>query len=114
MQDAYVAKPPAFTNATGFIHLNSWPTATASFNPIVYSFLDRATDANIAANLALLEAQLQAHKQTYFQPMTAFITYSAPHADLQQSEVWYFESNPFPAHDLLTAHHSPMASVFAQ
>ena len=27
--------PPAFTNATGFLHLNTWPTATASFSPIV-------------------------------------------------------------------------------
>ena len=109
-----MSKPPAFTNATGFLHLNTWPTATASFSPIVYSFLDRATDANIQRNLGLLEAQLDAHKQPYFKGMTAFVTYAAPHADLQQNEVWYFQTNPFPGHVLQHAPSTPKAALSAQ
>jgi len=100
LPDAYLKSPPAFTNATGFLHLNTWPTATATFNPIVYSFLERATNENIQSNLALLEAQLAAHKQPYSKGLTAFISYSAPHSGLQQNEVWVFQSNPFPGHVL--------------
>ena len=96
-----MSSPPAFTNATGFLHLNTWPTKTATFNPIVYSFLDKATDANIASNLALLEAQLQAHKAPYSKGLTAFVSYYGdPRGNVQQNEVWVFQSNPFPGHAL--------------
>jgi len=100
LPDEYLKSPPGFINATGFLHLNTWPTATATFNPIVYSFLNRATNENIQSNLALLEAQLTAHKEPYYTGLTAYVSYSTPHDGLQQNEVWVFQTNPFPGHGL--------------
>ena len=37
----------------------------------------------------------------YCKGLTAFVTYGMPHDGLQQSEVWAFQSNPFPGHDAL-------------
>jgi len=100
LPDAYLQSPPGFVNATGFLHLNTWPTATASFSPIVYSFLDRATNENIASNLALLQAELKAHQQPFWGGLSAYVTYGPPRAGLQQNEVWFFQTNPFPGHAL--------------
>jgi len=100
LPDAYLKSPPGFVNATGFLHINTWPIPGATLNPIVYSFLNKATDQNIAANLDLLKATLIEHKQPYYGTLTAYVGYNSPMSQIQQNEVWVFQENPFPGHSL--------------
>ena len=101
LPDAYLSHVPGFVNATGFLHINTWPTAAgAHFTPIVYSYLDRAHNHNIAHNTQLLQAQLKAHHVDYYTGLTGFVTYGWPHGDVQQNEVWVFAESPFPGHML--------------
>jgi len=100
LPDAYLKSPPGFVNATGFLHINTWPIPGATLNPIVYSFLNKATDENIATNLNLLKATLNEHKQRYYGTLTAYVGYNSPTSPIQQNEVWVFQENPFPGHSL--------------
>jgi len=100
MKDELIKNPPAYTNDTGFLHLNGWPVPGATFNPIVYSFLNAATNDNIAQNLNLLTTTLNMYKLPYASGMTGYVTFSPPGSTVQQNEVWVFQEPPFPGHTL--------------
>jgi len=100
LPDKYLMNPPAWVNETGFLHINTYPIPGATLNPIVYSFLNRATNEDILRNVDLLRATLTQHRASYFPTLSMYVAYNTPQNPTQQNEVWVFQENPFPGHTL--------------